>query len=80
MADNIFDPRLVNLIYSFLKLIFGLALFITLIILIYQGILYITGSKEGIKKIHSRWYLILIGVVLIFLSLTIPRLISMFFK
>lgn len=74
------EPGFLKLIDAIFRLIFGLSLFILMGVLIYLGILYITGGQKGAEKVHSRWFLILIGVILIFLSLTIPKLISLFFQ
>lgn len=78
--NQIIEPRLLNLIDSIFKLIFGFSLFFLVIVLIYLGILYITGDQKGLEKVHSRWHLILIGIVLAFLSLTIPKIIRLFFE
>jgi hypothetical protein len=74
------EPRLLNFINALIKILTWFASFLLVIILIYLGILYITSSQEGVKKVHSRWYLILIGILLIFLPVAIINLISLFFN
>ncbi len=73
------EPRFLKLIDAIFRLIFGFSLFLLVVVLIYLGILYITGGPKGAERVHSRWWLILIGILLIFLSLTIPKLIRLFF-
>jgi cytochrome c biogenesis protein CcdA len=72
-------------LWKFLSAIFKLFYNISFIILtgviIYLGIVYITAGKdEVIKKVHERWLLLIVGVVLIFFSLTIPSVIQKFFN
>jgi hypothetical protein len=76
------EPRFLNLIDSFFQLIFILSLVFLAGVVIYLGIKYITtsASEEKLREIHKRLPLLLIGAVLIFLSLTIPKLIELFFK
>ena len=75
------EPGLLKLINSFFNLIFILALGFLAGVIIYLGILYITSpSKEKLNEVHKRWPLLLVGVILVFLSRTIPKLIEMFFK
>jgi len=75
------EPRFLKLIDSIFKLIFYFSLAYLAGVIIYLGIMYITTStsEDKLKEIHKRFPLLLIGVVLIFLSLTIPRLIGLFF-
>ena len=75
------EPGLLKLITSFFNLIFILALGFLAGVIIYLGILYITSpSEEKLKEVHKRWPLLFGGVILVFLSRTIPKLIEMFFK
>jgi len=74
------EPRLLNLIENFFRLIFIFSNIWLAGVIIYLGILYITSTGDKLKEVHKRWPLLLIGVVLIFLSLTIPKLIELFFK
>ncbi len=74
------EPGFLKLINAIFRLIFIFSIFFLVGVLIYLGILYITGGHKGAEKVHSRWFLILIGVILVFLSLTIPKLISLFFQ
>jgi hypothetical protein len=74
------EPKLLKLIDSFFKLIFILSIIWLAGVIIYLGIIYITSTGDKLKEIHKRWSLLLIGIVLIFLSLTIPKLIGMFFQ
>jgi hypothetical protein len=76
------EPRLLNLIEGFFKLLFYITLAFLIGVIIYLGILYIitTPSEEKIKEVHKRFSLLLIAVFLIFLSFTIPKLIGMFFR
>jgi hypothetical protein len=76
------EPRLLKLIDSFFQFIFFLSLVFLAGFIIYLGIKYITTStsEEKLREIHKRLPLLLIGAVLIFLSLTIPKLIGLFFK
>jgi hypothetical protein len=74
------EPKLLNLINNIFKLAFSLSLAYMVGVIIYLGIIYITTTGDKLKEVHKRWKLILIGAVLIFLSLTIPKLIELFFK
>jgi hypothetical protein len=74
------EPKLLKLIDSLFKLIFIFSIIWLAGVIIYLGIIYITSTGDKLKEIHKRWSLLLIGVVLIFLSLTIPKLIGMFFQ
>jgi hypothetical protein len=76
------EPKLLKLIDSLFKLIFFLSLVFLAGVIIYLGIKYITTStsEEKLREIHKRLPLFLIGAVLVFLSLTIPKLIGMFFQ
>jgi len=73
-------PGFLKLINSFFQLIFFFSLVYLVGVIIYLGIVYITSSGDKLKEVHKRWPLLLIGVVLVFLSLTIPWLIGMFFN
>jgi len=76
------EPRLLKLIDSFFQLLFFLSLVFMAGVIIYLGIKYITTSagEEKLREIHKRFPLLLIAAALIFLSLTIPKLIGMFFQ
>jgi hypothetical protein len=74
------EPRLLKLIDSLFKLIFLFSVIWLAGVIIYLGIIYITSTGDKLKEVHKRWPLLLIGVVLIFLSLTIPKLIGLFFQ
>jgi hypothetical protein len=74
------EPKLLKLIDSFFKLIFLFSVIWLAGVIIYLGIIYITSTGDRLKEVHKRWPLLLIGIVLIFLSLTIPKLIGMFFQ
>jgi uncharacterized protein (UPF0333 family) len=74
------EPRLLKLIDSLFKLIFLFSVIWLAGVIIYLGIIYITSTGDRLKEVHKRWPLLLIGIVLIFLSLTIPKLIGMFFQ
>jgi hypothetical protein len=75
------ESRFLSLISSIFSLVFNLALVFLAIIIIYLGILYITSSKEEVlKAVNKRWGMILFGIVLVFLSRTIPAIIELFFK
>jgi len=74
------EPKLLKLIDSLFKLIFLFSVIWLAGVIIYLGIIYITSTGDRLKEVHKRWPLLLIGIVLIFLSLTIPKLIGMFFQ
>lgn len=74
------EPRLLKLIENLFKVLFTFSLFFSVGVLIYLGIIYITKSEEGAKKVHQALPLLILGLVLIFLSFTIPKVIEMFFK
>ena len=75
------EPGFLKLINSLFNLIFILSLVFLAGVIIYLGIIYITStSEEKLKEVHKKWFLILAGAVLVFLSRTIPKLIDMFFK
>jgi|FaiFalDrversion3_1042247.scaffolds.fasta_scaffold05827_3 hypothetical protein len=76
------EPGFLDLINSLFQLIFFFSLIFMAGVIIYLGIKYITTStsEEKLKEIHKRLPLLLIGAVLIFLSLTIPKLIGLFFE
>jgi hypothetical protein len=76
------EPGFLDLINSLFQLIFFFSLIFMAGVIIYLGIKYITTStsEEKFKEIHKRLPLLLIGAVLIFLSLTIPKLIGLFFE
>jgi hypothetical protein len=73
------EPRFLNLIDSFFQLLFYFSLAYLSGVIIYLGIIYITTSGDKLKEVHKKLPLILIGAVFIFLSLTIPKLIGLFF-
>jgi len=73
-------PGFLKLINSLFQLIFFFSLVYLVGVIIYLGIVYITSSGDKLKEVHKRWSLIIIGIVLVFLSLTIPKLIELFFK
>ncbi len=74
------EPRLLKLITGLTNLFFGLVLVFLIGYIIYLGINYIVNAEKGAKKLQESVLLILIGIVLIFLSRLIPRLIEMFFQ
>jgi H+/Cl- antiporter ClcA len=74
------EPKLLKLIDSFFQLLFFLSLAFMAGVIIYLGIIYITSSGDKLKNVHKKLPLLLIGAVLIFLSLTIPKLIGLFFE
>jgi hypothetical protein len=75
------EPGFLKLINSIFNLVFILSLAFLAGVIIYLGIVYITSSKEDkLKEVHKRWRFLLWGIVLVFLSRTIPKLIEMFFK
>jgi len=74
------EPKLLNLIENFFKLIFVFALAYMVGVIIYIGIIYITTSGDKLKEAYKRLPLVLVGAVFVFLSFTIPRLIELFFK
>jgi hypothetical protein len=74
------EPKLLKLIDSFFQLFFFLSLAFMAGVIIYLGIIYITSSGDKLKNVHKKLPLLLIGAVLIFLSLTIPKLIGLFFE
>jgi len=76
------EPRLLNLIDSFFQVFFFLSLVFLAGVIIYLGIKYITISsgEEKLREIHKRLPLLLIAAALIFLSLTIPKIIGLFFQ
>lgn len=75
------EPGFLKLINSIFNLVFILALAFLAGVIIYLGIIYITTSKEAaLREVHRRWGVLLFGVILVFLSRTIPRLIEIFFK
>jgi len=74
------EPRFLNLINSFFQLLFFLSLAFLAGVIIYLGIIYITTSGDKLKEVHKKLPLLLIGAALIFLSLTIPKLIGLFFE
>jgi formate/nitrite transporter FocA (FNT family) len=74
------EPKLLKLIDSFFQLLFFLSLVFMAGVIIYLGIIYITTSGDKLKEVHKKLPLLLIGAVFIFLSLTIPKLIELFFK
>jgi cytochrome b561 len=75
------EPGFLKLINNIFNLVFILALAFLVGAIIYLGIIYITSSKEeALKEVHKRWGILLWGLVLVFLSRTIPKLIEMFFE
>lgn len=76
--SQIIDPGLANLLINFLGLVYYSALFLSIVMLIYMGFIYITKSEEGAKKVHKMMPLFIVGLVLVFLSLTIRKLIQLF--
>lgn len=63
-----------------ISLLYVAALFLGVIFLAWAGILYITGrSKEGIEKTHAKLKYGLIGLIVALLSLTIVKVIELFF-
>lgn len=72
--------KLWNFLMAILSLLYKFSFVLLSGIIIYLGIIYITAGKdEVIKKVHERWLLLLLGVVLLFFSLTLPNLVKMFF-
>ncbi len=80
MDTDLISPRLFNLIKGIFSLVFGLALFISVVMIIYVGIIYITGDKEGTKKVHKIVPYLILALALTFLSRLIPSLIKLFFE
>lgn len=75
------EPRLFQLIENLFKLLFIISSFFSVGILIWIGIMYILAkSEEEARKIHQTLPLFFLGLVLILLSFTIPKIIEMFFK
>jgi len=81
-GDQLLVPGFLKLINNTFHIVFVLSLVFLAGVIIYLGIKYITTStsEEKLKEIHKRLPLLLIGAVLIFLSLTIPKLIGLFFE
>jgi hypothetical protein len=78
--SDIVNPRLLNLIDNLFQVIFGLSLAYLSGIIIYIGIIYITSQGNKLEEVHKRIPLLIIGIVLVFLSFLIPRLIGLFFE
>ena len=75
------EPRLLKLIDNIFQVLFFLSLVFIAGVVIYLGIVYITStSDDKLKEVHKRWPLLFIGAALSFLSLTIPKIIELFFK
>ncbi len=74
------EPRLLKLIEGIFRLTFVFGLFLSVVVLIYLGIIYITKSEEGAKEVHEKLPLFVVGLIIIFLSLTIPKIVELFFK
>ncbi|MER3570009.1 MAG: hypothetical protein C4348_00095 [Patescibacteria group bacterium] len=66
-----------NLLSNVFSLAFKLILFFLVGLIIWLGIKYIKGEA---KEVHSRFLPLIIGILLVFLSLTIPLLIRNIFK
>lgn len=81
MNQNTFvNEQLWNFLMAILNLLYNFSFIILAGIIIYLGIIYITaGKEEVIKKVHERWLFLLLGVVLLFFSITLPNLVKMFF-
>lgn len=74
------DPRVIKLITGLTNLFFGGVLIFLVGYIIYLGINYIVNPEKGAKKLRESIFFILIGIILVFLSRLIPKLIEMFFK
>ena len=75
--QDIFIPEFKNLFGKVFSLAFTLILFFLVGLIIWLGIKYIKGEA---KEVHSRFLPLIIGILLVFLSLTIPLLIRNIFK
>jgi hypothetical protein len=78
--SDIVNPKFLNLIDNLFQVIFGLSLAYLSGIIIYIGIIYITSQGNKLEEVHKRIPLLIIGIVLVFLSFLIPRLIGLFFE
>jgi hypothetical protein len=74
------EPGILTLIKKIFNLSFFLSSVFLLFVLLYIAILYITAKEESVKKVRDHLRLILIGLFLVFLSVFIPRLITLFFQ
>lgn len=80
MTPSPVNEKLWNFLIAILKLFYNFSFLLLAGVIIYLGIIYITSGKdEVIKKVHERWLILLVGVVLLFFSITLPNLIKMFF-
>jgi len=77
---ELIHPEVLKVFTNFFKLVFTFILFLLVFLLIYFGLRYILGGKKGAEEFHSRIIPLIIGIIVIFLSLTIPNLIRSFFK
>ncbi len=74
------EPRLLKFLANLLQLLFVTSLFFSVMILVYMGIMYITRSTKGAEEVHRWLPFFVIGLVIVFLSFTIIKLIELFFK
>ena len=75
--QDIFIPEFKEILSKVFSLAFTLILFFLVGLIIWLGIKYIKGEA---KEVHSRFLPLIIGILLVFLSLTIPLLIRNIFK
>jgi ACR3 family arsenite efflux pump ArsB len=77
---ELIHPEVLKVFTNFFKLVFTFILFLLVFLLLYFGLRYILGGKKGAEEFHSRIVPLIIGIIVIFLSLTIPSLIRRFFE
>ncbi|MCS7200689.1 MAG: hypothetical protein NZ822_00860 [Patescibacteria group bacterium] len=80
-STNLVSPQVVNFLDAILRLLYSLSFVLLAGVIIYLGIIYITaGKEEAIKKVHERWLLLVVGMILVFASLTVPSIIGSIFR
>lgn len=77
---ELISPKILDIFWKFFSILFNFALFLIVILLVWFGFRYITGGKKGAEEVHSKILPFIIGIVIIFLSLTIPFIIYRIFK
>ncbi|GBD34716.1 hypothetical protein HRbin35_00460 [bacterium HR35] len=77
---DLISPEILKIFWNFFRILFNFILFLLVIVLIYYGFRYMTGGQKGAQEVHSKILPLIIGIVIIFLALTIPSIISGIFK
>lgn len=78
LTDNIWKICLLYYLQRFISFLYGLALAMGVLFLVWAGVLYIT-QPEKTKDIHPKLFYGILGIIIAILSFTIVKIINLFF-